>query len=105
MKLTDAAKAHLPGWIISDIMDGTNSIPPLPAAAKVRMIDGVVKVTDELGDSEYYYRGTLILQDYNVPSGYYGRWRVGGWGKKSLGMGTLKQAKAFIDGTKAVAPA
>lgn len=60
------------------------------------MVDGAVKLTDSYGEGHYFYRGYEIMVDTNVPNGYWGRWRVGGY-RKGFGASSLKECREYID--------
>lgn len=42
---------------------------------------GTTKVSDDSGNTVYYYRGVEIERHDGTPNGYYGAWRsIRGWG-------------------------
>lgn len=52
--------------------------------------------TTKISEGEYQYRGYTITRHDDVPSGYFGRWRAGGY-RKGFASDTLKGVKAQID--------
>jgi len=98
MKLSKTHRSHLPAHVIETILD-----PEENTYEKVRMVRGVVKLSDEDGDSDYadfYYRGFRF--EHNSSNTYYkweifiGRSTIDGRAVKG-DFETLAEIKAHID--------
>ncbi len=94
MKLSKTHRLHISTHVIERIEDPEEDTSD--EYAKVRMVQGVVKLDDPTGDrdlAEYYYRGRLIqYRDENT----YNKWALG-MGTRARTFETLRAIKAHID--------
>ncbi len=94
MKLSKTHRLHIPAHIVADIENPEEDTSD--EYAKVRVVQGVVKLDDPTGDRDlaaYYYRGRLIqYRDENT----YDKWALGS-GTRARTFETLTALKAHID--------